>query len=61
MKVADCPGCSTELSEYACRFHRLGPRLLAALEKAWGRADFAGVDGDTMDEIATVLAEANED
>ena len=60
MKSTDCPGCHTELSEYACKFHRLGPRLLAALEKAWGRADFSAVDSATIDEIATVLAEADE-
>lgn len=59
MGFADCPRCGTELSEHACKYHRLGPGLLTALEKAWGKADFSDVDAGTIDEIATVLNEAS--
>ena len=67
----DCPGCGTTFmpdkgafrghkDAMFCPLHRAAPKLLAALKKAWAEADWSGVDGDTMEEVANLIALAEE-
>ena len=67
-----CRLCSASLEDVASqvayllcakcqRLARAAPDLLSALEKAWAEADWSGVDGDTMEEVANLIALAEED
>ena len=54
-------GPATGATHHICSVHDAAPDLLAALKKAWAEADWSGVDGDTMEEVANLIALAEED